>query len=77
MTISCPSRESEKEDRGNWETFCGERNLPSNFLDNLPHERGALAQVAFRARDTGFDFAGGGFLAKPTLGHISKSSFRL
>ena len=38
------------------------RNLPSNLLDDLTDESGALAQVALGARDTGLDNAGGGLL---------------
>lgn len=39
-----------------------ERHLPSNLLDNVTDEGGALAQVTLGARDTGLDDAGGGFL---------------
>lgn len=39
-----------------------ERHLPSNLLDNVADEGGALAQVTLGARDTGLDDAGGGFL---------------
>ena len=37
-------------------------NLPSNLLDDLTDESGALAQVALGARNTGLDNAGGGLL---------------
>lgn len=41
-----------------------EKNLPSNLLDDLTDESGALAQVALGSGDTGLDDAGGGFLLK-------------
>lgn len=36
--------------------------VPSNLLDDVPNECGALAQVALGAGDTGLNNAGGGFL---------------
>lgn len=36
--------------------------LPSNLLDDVADEGGALAQVTLGAGDTGLDDAGGGFL---------------
>lgn len=36
--------------------------LPSNLLDDLTDESGALAQVALGAGDTGLDDTAGGFL---------------
>lgn len=38
------------------------RNLPSNLLDNVTDESGALAQVALGARDAGLDNARGSLL---------------
>lgn len=40
----------------------GEYHLPSNLLDDVADEGGALAQVTLGAGDTGLDDAGGGFL---------------
>lgn len=37
-------------------------NLPSDLLDDLPNESGALAQVTLGARDTGLNDARGGLL---------------
>jgi hypothetical protein len=39
-----------------------EFDLPSNLLDDLTDESGALAQVALGAGDTGLGHTGGGFL---------------
>ena len=36
---------------------------PRDLLHDLPHESGALAQMAFGARDPGLGFAERGFLA--------------
>lgn len=38
------------------------QDLPSNLLDDVADESGALAQVTLGAGDTGLDDAGGGFL---------------
>lgn len=40
----------------------GGQGLPSNLLDDVADEGGALAQVTLGAGDTGLDDAGGGFL---------------
>lgn len=45
---------------GTWEG--GNQHLPSNLLDDVADEGGALAQVTLGAGDTGLDDAGGGFL---------------
>ena len=37
-------------------------NLPGNLLDDVTDERGALAEVALGAGDTGLDDASGGLL---------------
>ena len=48
-----PSRGGERE---------GEQHLPSNLLDDVADESGALAQVTLGAGNTGLGDAGGGFL---------------
>lgn len=40
----------------------GKQYLPSNLLDDVADEGGALAQVTLGAGDTGLDDTGGGFL---------------
>lgn len=50
--------------------FEGEQDLPSNLLDDVADEGGALAQVTLGAGDAGLDDAGGGFLQfwnRPTI----------
>ena len=40
----------------------GRKDIPRNFLDNLPHELGALAQVTLGPADSWLDDSGLGFL---------------
>lgn len=58
MTLCRPIRRPLVESGGG----SGERHLPSNLLDDVADESGALAQVTLGAGDTGLDDAGGGFL---------------
>lgn len=53
----------------NWQTVVRQAtkmgivvNLPGNLLDDVTDERGALAEVALGAGDTGLDNASGGLL---------------
>lgn len=43
-------------------TYSSETNLPSNLLDDVTNESGALAQVTLGPADAGLDDASSGFL---------------
>ena len=50
-----------------------DKHIPRNLLDNLPHKRSPLAEVALRSRHTGLDNSRLGFLY-PCHIYVSPSS---